>query len=346
MSNLDVRVYNTISDINEKQWNTLVNQSKLGCLFHRYEWLKAIEQGFNIKARHILVFKDSNPIGAFPNFIYKIKKTPFRELISTFPGYGGPIISVSGQKPILDLMFQKLPSFCERTIISHRIITFNLGYIRYAQYFKKKGYQLDLDLCRVIIDLTKKEDYIKEKMTKKKRNTLNRALKSNFLIKDETNIGILDDFYKSHQKMIQRIRGITIPLTLVYNIMNMMPERVKIFGLYVEGKPAGKKICILDKEQHFVYSFLSGIEESNFKYHPNELLHWHAIKWAIENGYDKYDFGLTLANFSDGIFRFKEGFDGQTVPTLIWIKRYFPLSGPIYRIGRYFYRKFANFYLS
>ena len=82
MTNLKVEVHDSILDINKNQWNNLVEQSKLGSFFHRYEWLKAIEDGMGLEPRHIVVTKDESLVGIFPNFIHSIPKIPLRKLFS------------------------------------------------------------------------------------------------------------------------------------------------------------------------------------------------------------------------------------------------------------------------
>ena len=85
MNNLKVEIIDAISNINKNKWNNLVEQSKLGSFFHRYEWLKAIEDELGLEPRHILVTKDENFVGVFSNFIQKIPKAPIRKLFSVEP---------------------------------------------------------------------------------------------------------------------------------------------------------------------------------------------------------------------------------------------------------------------
>ena len=120
MTNLKVEVHDSILDINKNQWNNLVEQSKLGSFFHRYEWLKSIEDGMGLEPRHIVVTKDECPIGIFPNFIHSIPKIPLRKLFSVEPGYGGPVI-IGQEKQVLDLMLEKISKICKGNIIFHQV---------------------------------------------------------------------------------------------------------------------------------------------------------------------------------------------------------------------------------
>ncbi|WP_459193623.1 GNAT family N-acetyltransferase [Halosimplex sp. J119] len=68
MTDLELTVHESIDEVGENQWNTLVRQSDLGSVFHRYGWLRAIERGLGREARHFVVRKGSNPVAVLPNF--------------------------------------------------------------------------------------------------------------------------------------------------------------------------------------------------------------------------------------------------------------------------------------
>ena len=317
----DVEVLDSITHADKNQWNSLVEQSKLGNLFHRYEWLKAIEEGIGLKAKHILIKKDDNPVGIFPNFISKIKKTPFKIMTSAGPSYGGPIIATKDEKIILDLIFKRISKILGITVVWHRIRTHNLENIRYEHYFEKIGYSSSIASCDFIINLDKGEKNIKSKMRKFRRRNLTRILEKDYYIKDENiNETTLNEFYKSYIKVIEKVQGHLLPFSFLTSMMNNLAARMKIFNAYIDDINIGRTLILLDKEKQAIYSFLSGIEKTSFKYFPYELTHWHSIKWGIENNYKKYVFGATSADFTSGRFKFKEEFGGEIIPILSWEK--------------------------
>ncbi|WP_436925516.1 GNAT family N-acetyltransferase [Halosimplex amylolyticum] len=68
MTDLELTVHETIDEIDENQWDTLVRQSDLGSVFHRHGWLRAVERGLDRRAAHFVVRKGSNPVAVLPNF--------------------------------------------------------------------------------------------------------------------------------------------------------------------------------------------------------------------------------------------------------------------------------------
>jgi len=339
MSNLKVEVHDHIDSINKNQWNNLIEQSQLGSFFHRYEWLKSIEEGIGLTAKHIVVLKKDNLIGVFPNFKACIIGVPFNQLISITPGFGGPIIT-GNEKEVFVLMLKMVSKICKKDIISHCITTLNPGYQRYNLFLVKYGYQPNLDYCRFVIDLNRTILDINSKMNKKRRYNLKKAKSNKFEIVDEKiDEDNLKDFFNVYSKVMKKIEGVEYPFQFFISLKNNLQDRIKMFSAKVDRKKVGKHLYFLDKEQSSLHHFFSGVFESDFKYYPSELLHEHALKWGIQNNYKKYDFGGTGSNFNDGLFKFKEEFGGQLVPTLTWEKGYSLIRWNLFKIGRYFYRK-------
>ncbi|KYK27618.1 hypothetical protein AYK20_02505 [Thermoplasmatales archaeon SG8-52-1] len=339
MSNLKVEIYDNINDINKNQWDNIVEQSYLGSFFHRYGWIKSIEEGIGYKGKHLIISKNDNLVGILPNFKTRIIKAPFNQLISITPGFGGPIIT-GNEKEVLDLMLKSLSKMCRGNIILHCITTLNPGYQRYNNALVKNGYQPNLDYCRFVIDLDRDIKDIILKMDKKRRYNLKKGSDNEFKITDEkfddTN---LKDFFDVYTRVMEKIDGVKYPFNFFISLKKNLHDRIKMFSVKVNGKKVGQHLYFLDKEQSSLHHFFSAVSESDFKYYPSELLHEHGLKWGIQNNYKKYDFGGTGSDFNDGLFKFKEEFGGHLVPTLTWEKSHSLIRWNLFKVGRYFYRK-------
>lgn len=279
MANLKVQVCNSISDINKNQWNNVVKQSELGSFFHRYEWLKTIEEGIGLEPKHIVVLKNKNILGIFPNFIQSIPKTPIRILCSVEPGFGGPLMETQ-EKHVLDLMIKKISHICKGNIILHHIRTPDPGYIRYEQYFEKEGYRPILRYCGFEIDLKNKtyED-VKGDMSRSKRQRLDKISKKDIKIKiEEINYENLRDFYEGYVKVMKRVGSGAYPFQFFKSLKNEMQDEMKIFTAIVDGKKVGRHLYLLDKNRSILYALLLDIDSSNFKYNSSELIHDFALK--------------------------------------------------------------------
>jgi predicted N-acyltransferase len=314
----------------------------LGSFFHRYEWLNAVEYGIGLKAKHIIISKNDNPIGIFPNFIIGIRKTPLHKLISITPGFGGPIVTTN-EKEVMELILKTVSKLCRKDIISHQISTLSNSYIRYGQFFEKNGYKSNLSGCRFVVHLSKPYEKIYSNMSSARRRALNKIANKNFDIKveDISNID-LDKFYISYKEVMKRVDGGMLPFSFFTWLKNEVNERIKIFSANIEGRQVGSILCFLDEEQSSIHYFFSAIEEINFKYYPSELLHDFVIRWGKEHNYETYDFGATGSDFYDSLFKFKEEFGGKVVPIIFWEKFYSKIGWSFFQIGKSIFRKLGK----
>ena len=84
----------------------------------------------------------------------------------------------------------------------------------------------------------------------------------------------------------------------------------------VEGEPAsGMVMFMYAARAYYFYGMSSGEHREKM---PNHLLQWEAIRLARKNGCTVYDFWGAPDSFDEndtmwGVYRFKEGFNGQTV---------------------------------
>jgi len=364
-------LHKTIRDVNRNQWNNLVEQSDLGSVFHRYEWLLAIEDGLGHEPSHVVVQKNGNPIGLFPNFVMDLnvlssdqllaelptedllpavvngidavspKDFPLKQLKSTTPGFGGPIVA-SDESECLERMFQKLSTKHDFPIISHTIKAKELGYMRYGKTLAERGYSPTLLDCRFELNLDYEFDELVDRMDRGRRKSLLDARQSDYEISELSFDSAASSTYNRYVTDMERADGTVPPKAFFEQLSNHFSDRLKIFSAEVDGIEVGRYVYVVDDEQSTLHYFYSAIgDESNFEYNPTELLHGHAIEWAQANGYQYYDFGSTGSTFLDGAFRYKERYGGRVIPTLQWMKGYNPLLWTGYKLGRRAYQRLA-----
>lgn len=354
MTNMSVSIINTLSDrhIHPNQWNSLVSQADLGSVFHRYEWLKAIETGFDCEPRHIVVRKDDNPVAVFPNFYDSIhipvaqdlvSATPVRELNSVNPGFGGPIIG-GNEERCLELMFDALEELRDVRTLYHWIRTNELGYVRYGQPLTYRGYTPITTSCRFRLDLTQSWDEIWEGMESDYRRRLRQMDDYDVAYRDEPiDTRTIEQFYSEHTRNLERIDTEPYAFSFYEALADLMGDRIKIFTVVVDGQQRGQYLYLLDEERSTLHHYLAAIgDEESFEYNSSQLLHAHAIQWGQDNGYQYYDFGSTRADYTNGVFRHKEGYGGEPVPSVHWRKGFSRAGWPAFLTAQTLYRKIVS----
>lgn len=345
MSDKKLRVYESIDDVNEGQWNNTVKQSGRGSVFHRTGWLKAVEHGLGLDARHLVLEKKGHPMALVPNFVREIDlpvSVPdaldgltAKRLVSIKPGFGGPLV-MGSERSNFDLLFENADAlFADRTLLYHRMEIADDRFMRYATHFARHGYQAETTSCLFTIDLEKGWDAIESEMKGSKRSNVADARDSGATVREPTfDEDAVEEFYGEYEAAMERVGGIVHPFSFFDVLREELADRIKLFTVEVDGEFAGGRLYLLDDERSAVRSFFQGLNSDFFDYHPSELLDEHAIRWGIENGYEEYGLGSTRGDFDDGAFKYKSELGARPRPVLGWEKGYSAVGWPAYRYGR------------
>ncbi len=339
-SDLTVTAVDTIRVVDRTRWNEVVDRCDLATVFHRYEWLEAIERGLGYPARHVLVEKDTNLIGVFPNFVVGIPKTPFDRLTSIYPGFGGPLLSTDVTEALSHLI-EGIPDLCDGRTIVHEIRASNTNFLRYNDPLEAEGYDSSRVGGRFLLNLAKGYDAIFEGMDSSRRRAIRRGRERDHEIDDvEPTRKNLQRFYEGYRTRMEHIDGTVYPFDF-FDHLRAMADRLVLVSLTIDGEYAGGFLALCNDEQSTVHGFFAGVPSEYFTDHASELVYDYLFRWGIDNGYVRYDFGGSGANFEDGAFRFKEKFGGRLVPNLYWERGTSPAWRAV-KAGRSLYWRYAK----
>lgn len=337
---LEVTRHDSIETTNRNQWNNVVEQSDLGCVYHRYEWLRAVEAGTDHEPRHLVVSKKGNPIAVFPNFVVDLG--PVRRLTSMRPGYGGPV-ATSNEEAALEMLLEAIPELASGTILFNELRTYDRRYVRYHDALREHGYRLAIKECRFTLDLTRGWDALYDDMDGERRRGIRRGHENEIAIVDEeVTEETLSTFYEGYATVLERVGTEPEPRSFMLELTELV-DRVKLFTLEVEGTPRGAFLHILDDEQSAVQHLFTAVKEEHFEYHAAELLHEHAIKWGIDNGYETYELRGAVPDFRDGLYQFKSFFGAQPTALLVWERGCPSPALPLLHAGRSIERRFRAY---
>lgn len=352
MTELTVTTHDTVEELNANQLDNLVEQSDLGSVFQRYGWLRAIERGLDRTPRHVVVYKKDNPVAVFPNYVTPLdgpgsrslrRLAPAARLVSTDPGYGGPVVTTD-ESDCLPLLFDELERLKDRSVVFHFIRTNDLAYVRYGQFLARRGYAPVLGNCRFVLDLDDGWEQLLDGMSRSRRRTVRKALESDHEFEElEPTDRAVRETYRRYRGNMERVGGEPVPLEFFDEVVSGLGERSKTFVAEVDGVEVGRYVYLLDDERSTIHHFFPAIgDESNFEHYPSELLHARAIQWGIENDYAHYDFGGTGSSFEQGSFKQKAAFGGRAVPTLQWERGHAPVRWRLYKLARRAYWRASN----
>lgn len=346
MTDLDVTVHDSTDGVNERRWNTLVEQSGLGSCFQRTEWLTALETGLELDPRHVTVEHDGNLIAVCPNFVADLRlpdaatvpgREYLREVTSVNPGFGGPVIA-SHEKDALAAIAEAVDDASGADVLSHYVRTGHTGYLRYAQAMDVLGYAPYILNCRFVLDLSMDKEEIVAGMDKDRRYNLRKAKERDPDVRAvDLDSAAIEAFHDRYERVMDRVGSRPYPRSFFRALRRHLGDRILLLAATVDGTDVGQHFYLRDEERSALHHLFSAVEEEHFEYYPSEIMHDDAIDRAQAADYRTYDFGETGANFDDGLFKYKAQFGGRLVPTITWERGLSPLW-PIYVRGRRIFR--------
>lgn len=332
---LSLTVVDTADDIDKNDWNSVVEAGEQSSLFHRYEWIAAVEKGIGYAPKHLLVKKDDNPIAIYPNFEIPYERAPVTRLTSLYPGFGGPVATTDVPE-CFSLFSERIPDICSTRTLVHKVRAKEPEYLGYNNLFKTHGYRATRDGCRFILSLEDGYEELISKMRRGRRRRIRKAHDENYeLVEEELTEENLRQFYEVYEKAMDRVDGSTFPLSFLTQLQRMESD-VLLLTLRIDGEYAGGTVNLLNEEKSYIHGWLMAVDEVYFDNNASELLYEGVIKWGIEHDYETYDMGYTTSDATDGLFNYKKSYGGTLVPNFSWEKSCSPVW-PLVRTGRGLY---------
>jgi len=158
-----------------------------------------------------------------------------------------------------------------------------------------------------IVKLENDIEKIFEKMSKDRRNDINKAIKDGLIVKNVNNHTIIKNLInKTFLRQKKKINQIYLN-----KILFDFAKNNNSFGFTViqNNRPIAASFCIYDKTS--AYYLLGGYDEKNRHHGAGALCLWESIKYAKKMGLKHFDFEGSIVPQIEKYFR---GFGGELTP--------------------------------
>lgn len=277
------------------KWDTLVETSPHGTIFHTWEWLKIMEKHMKSRLYPVIGLKGTTMIGIYPLFF--LKNYFFKSVFSPPPWvsvpYLGPVIAdynklKQDRKESIFIEFQKEVDYFIKSELKpyYTQISSPPGLLD-ARPFKWTGYHIE-PIYNYIIDLSKGVDYVWEQFKKNIRQNISRAIRRGISVEEGSKDDlewIYETFTKRYEEQGRKVSISKRYLLDLYDFFH--PQNMKIFVAKYNSELVGGMVDIYYKDK--VVSWLGNTKANVENVSPNELLQWGAIKYAIEHGLKYYE---------------------------------------------------------
>lgn len=312
------KIVQDIDKIGKTRWNMFTEAVSETSLYNTYEWLKTLQTGEGMPARHAVVEKENTLIGALPSFISQMGNTPFYRLDSSRPGFGGPLLLHDRKQTLRDLL-RAIENQITGKIIGHRIISNNLAHLKLGKILTQNGYQLQVNNLNVVFELSGTWNQVLGRMKKNRRYEIKRA-NSEEISEPPLTKDTLAKFTECYDLVLKRHNAKMLKPQFYTVLADQFKDKAKIFTAQLDEEMIGGYLLLLDEPRNTALALLGGIPEITKNSSYTNSLFKRMFEYTREQGLDYIEFGSVPTDIEDGLYQFKESFGGIDYPVYCWEK--------------------------
>lgn len=288
------------TEVARKQWDAYVLQSRQTQHYHLSGWAQVIERAYGHPAVYLLAEDGAGTKGILP--LIEMKRWVLGHVAASMPflDYGGICAdNPEAGQALLDAAL----AYCAQA----RIGTLDL------RHYSPSG----LDLQRfdakatLVLPLADDAEHMWRGFNAKVRNQVRKAQKSDLTVR-WAGAGGLPDFYRAWAENMRDLGSPVHSLKFFQAVFAVFPS-TQLALVCAGGEVIGGAVCLSFRDTVLVPWASS--RRAFFRYCPNNLLYWEALRTACEAGYRRFDFGRSSPG--SGTYHFKKQW-GAVEHALSW----------------------------
>lgn len=287
---------------NGSQWDEYVVSHPNATNYHRYGWKEVIEKSFGHGTCYLAAYNGDGQISGILPLVH-MKSRIFGNFLVSLPffNYGGILCR---DEETGEALLRAAAAILEEMGAGH----VELRHVGHAQ----QGLPTKEQKVTMILELRKDGETQWKALDAKVRNQVRKAEKSG-LTALSGHLDLLDGFYEVFCRNMRDLGTPVYGKNFFRNVLETFPETTRIISVMMGSRTIASGILTWYRDTLEV-PWASSISDFRDKC-PNNLLYWEAIRFAINNGNGKFDFGRSTPG--EGTFRFKKQWGAQPVQ-LYW----------------------------
>jgi lipid II:glycine glycyltransferase (peptidoglycan interpeptide bridge formation enzyme) len=160
----------------------------------------------------------------------------------------------------------------------------------FNSYAFQNGYIFE-EHFNALINLNKSVIDIWNQIKRDKKRGIKKAEKNGITIEECKNKGEIQIFYNLISETYNNAKIPLADISLFESVFDILVPMGKGIFLFAkcDGKYIATQVALMD--DNTIYAWYTGAVREYLPYHPGDLLIWHLLKYGVENGYQRFDFG-------------------------------------------------------
>ncbi|MEO0185268.1 MAG: GNAT family N-acetyltransferase [candidate division WOR-3 bacterium] len=302
----------SIISLPDNRWDAFVHQHPDGTIFHTSNWARVIQNTYGYEPSFLVCEVDGIIRAGIPFFLVKNGFGHTRLVCLPFTDECKPLFNTHKD---LENDISKLMEMSQEGIVND--IEIRGSNIDLSQKFDFKPYSY-YKLFRLNIDC--ELDVLWKNFKQKSiRYPIKKAQRYGIKIVKSVKSVDMEIFYRLNLLTRRKHGVIPQPYRFFKNILTEIFNQGLGFLLIAQynRKPIGASIFFTFKNT--IYHKFNASDANYLEYQPNHLILWHAIQWAVENGYKTLDLGRTSPD-NHGLMAYKKHWGAEEIdlPYYYW----------------------------
>ena len=239
-------------------------------------------------------------------------------------GYGGPVV-IGGEGSLA--LFRDFYAALEPWARDHQVVTEFVRFSLFGEapraYYGEVLHHND----NIVVDLSLDEQALWKGFRHKVRKNVKTARSAGIHIEADPAGSRLGDFLKVFYHTLERRkaeRHYFMPSSFFEKLRQLLPDQCCYFHAIHQGQVVASELVLLSATR--IYSYLGGTMSDSFPLRPGDLLKYHIMQWARQQGYRQFIIGGGHQPH-DGIFAFKQAFAQEGIMPFFIGKKVFDREG-------------------
>ncbi|GAM10596.1 femAB family protein [Geobacter sp. OR-1] len=292
----------TVTDNDQVAWDAFVLKADGCTAYHQFKWKTIIEKSFGHEGHYLAtVDEDGEWQGVLP--LIHMKSSLFGNFLVSVPfvNYGGLLCLNAVAGEALLVAAEKVRRECGADHVELRHLRNGFDGLPTRQH-----------KVTMILELAGTVDEQWQAFNAKLRNQIRKPEKFG-LVPEIGHVELLDGFYDVFARNMRDLGTPVYAKKFFYTVLDELADSSHIIAVRHEGRIIAAGIALWFGDTIEIPWASSIADFKNFC--PNNMLYWEAIKLAIGNGFNKFDFGRSTPH--EGTYNFKKQWGAEPVQ-LYW----------------------------
>lgn len=289
---IEVRQYESTD---HERWDNFVRGSNNGTIFHEQQFLDYHPED-RFEFHHLIFEMDGNILSVLPG---QLKDGVFKSPMgSSYGGFVTEDLSYDRTEEIASLFLDNCKSngikeiyLTHPPLIYSKTMNMNMEYaLRYL------GFDYKHHLYSSVINIEVLADDPLGSLPSRSKRAIRASMKKGLTLK------INQDFDTYYPILVENKKKFNLPpthtLEELHRLGQLYPDRIKVFGAYLDEKMVGGILAMLTSNDTIIAFYISMDYDHQDSRPINFCIH-EITKWGIENGYRYFDLGVNQDTSSE-----------------------------------------------